>query len=81
MTDPNKLLSRKEAANCLGLKENTLAVWAVKDKKAKLPQRLRFIKIGGGVSNGGTVKYRQSVLDLFLEENTIFYKKKQEATN
>jgi len=78
MTNPNKLLPRKEAADYLGLKENTLAIWAVKDKKQGL-QRLRFIKIGGGAKNGGTVKYRQSDLDSFLEKNVICYKKNQKA--
>lgn len=70
MTNPTKLLSRKEAADFLGLKENTLAVWAVQ-KKNDLP----FIKIGG------TVRYKQSDLDLFLENNTIFYKKNQKINN
>ncbi len=74
MENPNKLLSRKEAADYLGLKENTLAVWAVR-KKGYLP----FIRMGGGEHNSGTVRYRQSDLDSFLENNTIFYKKNQKA--
>lgn len=66
MINPNKLLSRKEAADFLGLKKNTLAVWAVQ-KKEDLP----FFKVGG------VVKYKKSDLEKFLENNTIFYKKNQ----
>lgn len=74
MENPDKLLSRKEAADYLGLKENTLAVWAVR-KKGYLP----FIRMGGGKHHSGTVRYKLSDLVLFLENNTICYKKNQEV--
>lgn len=58
MINPSKLLSREEAADFLGLKKNTLAVWAV-NKKNNLP----FYKIGGAV------KYKLSDLESFLSDN------------
>lgn len=54
------LLSRKQAATFLGLKENTLAVWRT-TKKVNLP----LIKIGG------LVKYRLEDLENFLKKQTI----------
>jgi len=53
-----KILNRKEAAEFLGLQENTLAVWAT-TKRYKLP----YIKVGR------LVKYRLSDLQAFLENN------------
>lgn len=52
------LLSRKKAAEYLGLKENTLAIWAM-TKRHPLP----YIKVGR------LVKYRLSDLQAFLEKN------------
>ena len=58
MNIQNQLLNRREAANFLGVKENTLAVWAV-TKRQPLP----YLKIGR------LVKYRLSDLQAFLENN------------
>ena len=55
----NKLLTRKEAANFLGLSEGTLAVWKV-TKRYPLP----LIKVGR------LVKYRESDLIQFLDKMT-----------
>lgn len=55
----NKLLKRKEAAEFLGIAEQTLAVWSCK-KKYDLP----IIKIGR------SVRYRLSDIEEFLERNT-----------
>ena len=54
-----KLLSRKEAANFLGVTEHTLAVWAC-NKRYSLP----YVKIGR------LVKYRYSDLIKFIELQT-----------
>ena len=54
----DKLLPRKEAADYLGIKENTLAVWGV-TKRHDLP----YVKIGR------LVKYRLSDLQAFIERN------------
>jgi predicted DNA-binding transcriptional regulator AlpA len=60
MTNLNdKLLTRKEAAEFLGIKENTLAIWHC-SKRYKLP----VIKVGR------LCKYRSSDLLQFLEERT-----------
>lgn len=55
----NKLLKRNEAAQFLGISEQTLATWFCK-KKYDLP----VIKIGGAV------RYRLSDLEEFIERNT-----------
>lgn len=55
----NKLLTRKEAAEYLGLSEGTLAVWKT-TKRYPLP----LIKVGR------SVRYRQSDLDKFLDDMT-----------
>lgn len=55
----DKLLTRKEAAEFLGIKENTLAIWHC-SKRYKLP----VIKVGR------LCKYRSSDLLQFLEERT-----------
>ncbi|MFT6259207.1 MAG: excisionase family DNA binding protein [Rickettsiales bacterium] len=54
----NQLLTRKEAAEVLGCKENTLAVWAT-NKRYNLP----FYKIGR------LVKYKLSDLENFVLNN------------
>lgn len=54
-----ELLTRKQAANFLGVTEHTLAVWAC-TKRYKLP----FIKVGR------LVKYRYSDLLAFLDSRT-----------
>ncbi len=56
--DQNQLMSRKEASNFLGVKENTLAVWATNKR-----YNLRFYKVGR------LVKYRQQDLEMFLVAN------------
>ena len=53
-----KLLTRREASDFLGIQENTLAVWAT-NKRYKLP----FYKVGR------LVKYRISDLEKFIQEN------------
>ncbi len=54
-----KLLSRKEAAEFLGVTEHTLAVWACTKR-----YKLSFVKVGR------LVKYRYSDLLTFLESRT-----------
>ncbi|MFT7087838.1 MAG: excisionase family DNA binding protein [Rickettsiales bacterium] len=54
----SQLLTRKEAAEVLGCKENTLAVWAT-NKRYNLP----FYKIGR------LVKYKLSDLENFVLQN------------
>jgi excisionase family DNA binding protein len=54
------LLTREQAANYLGVKTSTLAVWAC-TKRYNLP----FVKIGR------LCKYRLDVLEEFVERNTI----------
>lgn len=54
------LLSRREAAEYLGITERTLAVWACV-KRYNLP----YVKIGR------LVKYRRSELDNFINRHTI----------
>jgi len=55
---PTQLLTRKAAAEFLGCKENTLAVWAT-NKRYSLP----FYKVGR------LVKYKISDLENFILEN------------
>ena len=57
--NPNKLLTRKEAAEFLGVKESTLSVWAC----VKL-YNLPMVKIGR------LAKYRTSDLLKFLDDRT-----------
>jgi excisionase family DNA binding protein len=54
------LLSRKQAANYLGVTENTLSVWA-SVKRYNLP----YVKVGR------LVRYRLSDLDAFLTRRTV----------
>ena len=56
----DNLLTRKQAADYLGVKENTLAVWAT-NKRYQLP----FVKVGR------LVKYRIKDLDQFLMDNMV----------
>lgn len=58
MNNTEKLLDREEAANFLGVKKNTLAVWAT-NKRYALP----YVKIGR------LVKYRLSDLHAFIENH------------
>ena len=57
-TDP--LLNPIEAANYLGVTENTLSVWRCVGR-----YDIKFVKVGR------LVKYRKSVLDAFLERRTV----------
>jgi excisionase family DNA binding protein len=52
------LMSRKQAAEYLGVKEQTLACW-VTTKRYALP----YVKVGR------LVKYRREDVDLFIQEN------------
>jgi len=54
------LLSRQQAAEFLGLKEQTLAAWAT-TRRYDLP----FIRVGR------LAKYRLTDLELFLERRTV----------
>ena len=56
----SQLLTRAAAAEFLGLKEQTLSVWATTQRYA-----LPFIKVGS------KVRYRQSDLEKFLESRTV----------
>ncbi len=60
MFQKSDLLSRREAAEYLGITERTLAVWACV-KRYNLP----YVKIGR------LVKYRRSELDNFINRHTI----------
>jgi excisionase family DNA binding protein len=55
-----KLLTREEAANFLGIKAQTLAVWASAKRYS-----LNYVKIGR------RVLYRQTDLDAFIVANTV----------
>lgn len=54
------LLTRKEAAEYLGVCENTLAIWACKKRHT-----LKYTKVGR------LAKYRKAHLDEFFERQTI----------
>jgi len=56
---PTELLSRREAAHYLGVKEQTLAVWLC-TKRYNLP----FVRIGR------LVKYKKSDLDAFIHQQS-----------
>ena len=56
----SQLLTRKEAAQYLGISEGTLAVWACTKR-----YDLQMVKIGR------LVKYRLSDLDAFIENNLV----------
>ena len=57
--NPDALLTRKEAAEYLTVKENTLAVWAMQGRGPP-PVKL-----------GSSTRYRRSVLDRFINANTM----------
>ena len=57
--DEDKLLTREEAAKMLGVKANTLAVWAMKGVNIA-PTKI-----------GSRVMYRLSVLEAFINKNTM----------
>lgn len=61
MAEHKLLLNRREAADYLGIKPHTLAVWAC-CKRYDLP----YIKVGR------LVKYRKDDLDTFLARRTLF---------
>lgn len=56
----NALLSRAEAANYLGIKPQTMAVWA-SSKRYRLP----YVKVGR------LVRYRKQDLDAFINARSI----------
>jgi Helix-turn-helix domain len=58
MTQAQHLLNRDQAANILGLKPQTLAVWA-STQRYELP----YVKVGR------SVKYRLSDLEMFISDN------------
>ncbi|MES2215587.1 MAG: helix-turn-helix domain-containing protein [Pseudomonadota bacterium] len=53
------LVTRKEAAEFLGVKEHTLSVWAISNR-----YNLPYIKVGR------LVKYKMSDLEAFVEQNS-----------
>ena len=54
------LLTRHEAASFLGIKANTLAVWATTHRYA-----LPYVKIGS------LVRYKRGVIEKFVERRTV----------
>jgi len=60
MQNTNNLISRKQAAQYLGIKEQTLASWA--SNKRNL---LAYVRIGN------RAMYQQSVLDAFIKSNIV----------
>ncbi len=56
---PPELLTRQQAAEYIGLKAQTLAVWALSGK------HLPVIHVGR------SVRYRRSDLDAFIERQTV----------
>lgn len=60
MQAPTKLLSPAAAAERLGLKKQTLAIWRI-EKRQPLP----YVKLGGRVF------YRAEDLEKFIERNTL----------
>ena len=59
-SEANTLLSRKQAATYLGVKEQTLACWST-TKRYALP----YVKVGR------LVKYRRVDLEKFISENLV----------
>jgi excisionase family DNA binding protein len=57
---PTKLLTRKEAAEYLGVCENTLAVWACTKRHV-----INYVKMGR------LAKYKKEDLDDFIKRQTI----------
>jgi len=60
MDQQRRLISRKEAAAELGIKEQTLAAWASNKRNS-----LAFVKVGR------RAMYQQSVLDAFIKSNIV----------
>ena len=60
IAERDKLMTRVEAAEYLGLRPQTLAIWKLTGRNG-----LPCIKVGR------LVKYRRSDLDAFLQRNTI----------
>jgi excisionase family DNA binding protein len=60
LAEKDRLLNRSEAAEHLGIKPQTLAIWATTGRYG-----LPFIKVGR------LAKYRQRDLDKFLERRTV----------
>ena len=60
IAERDKLMTRVEAAEYLGLRPQTLAIWALTGRYG-----LPMIKVGR------LCKYRRSDLDKFLERNTV----------
>jgi excisionase family DNA binding protein len=58
-TSNQSLLTRRQAAEYLGLKENTLAVWATNKR-----YNLKFYKVGR------LIKYKLEDLEIFLSQNS-----------
>lgn len=54
-----RLLNRQEAADLLGIKENTMAIWAM-DGTGPAPTKI-----------GRCVRYRQTVLYKYIRDNTM----------
>jgi excisionase family DNA binding protein len=59
MTD-DKLLTRREAADLLGISPETLTIWAC-TKRYPLP----YVKVGR------SVRYRRTDLEAFIESRTV----------
>lgn len=59
-SDPNDLMSRREAARLLGVSESTLAGWKC-NRRVAIP----FIKIGR------LVKYRRADLEAFIADMLV----------
>jgi excisionase family DNA binding protein len=59
-TTQSHLLTRREAAEYLGITESTLSVWACV-KRYRLP----YVKVGR------LVKYRRADLDAFIAQRTV----------
>ena len=61
-TIPTRLLSSREAAELLGLREQTLALW----RCVKRQPQPTYVKIGSRA-----VKYRLRDLEAFIERGTV----------
>ena len=60
VSPPSELLTRQQAADYLGIKAQTLAVWATTHR-----HNLAFIKVGS------VVRYRKSDLDAWLQSHVV----------
>lgn len=58
--DPDRLLTRDEAAKYLGVQPQTLRIWGCLKR-----YNLKYIKVGA------LVKYRKGDLDEFLSQRTV----------